>query len=393
MYPPVRDNAARDNAAAPSLPPEWEAGVAALRGLPDGGVAFLVGETDRGKTTFAALAARTLAAEFGERTVAVVDADVGQSEIGPPGVVGGAWATPGMAKLHDLRPAAQFFVGALNPALAALELVAATAQGVAWARKHGAKRTLVDTTGFVAGPAARRLKVAKAQAVGPHLILALARGPELDPLLAVLGAATGARVLALPVPETVGRKPPALRQTRRLTRLSQALDGSRELALTVARPGEWAASGVALVGATLGTGEPVAQHLTLWAANALRLPVVYAEIADGTLTLFLAADGPAPRAGWETLTAPVATHFNARSVRTLSLAAYADVLVGLHDETGRLLSIGRFLRLDADRGEIVVSAPKPAPEDAAERVRLVTLGRARVRADGSSGPDAKAGEL
>ena len=54
------------------VPVEWEDGLDALRTLPDGGVAMIVGATDRGKTTFTALAARILAAEIGK--VAVVDA-------------------------------------------------------------------------------------------------------------------------------------------------------------------------------------------------------------------------------------------------------------------------------------------------------------------------------
>src|SRR5882724_8235066 len=80
------------------LPPDWLPGLEAIRALPAGGVALLVGATDRGKTTFAAMAAAILAGELSK--VAVVDADIGQSEIGPPGTVGMAAARPDAAKLH-----------------------------------------------------------------------------------------------------------------------------------------------------------------------------------------------------------------------------------------------------------------------------------------------------
>ena len=46
-----------------NFPDEWKPGLDALRNLPHGAVALLVGTTDRGKTTFAAHAARLLAGE------------------------------------------------------------------------------------------------------------------------------------------------------------------------------------------------------------------------------------------------------------------------------------------------------------------------------------------
>jgi polynucleotide 5'-hydroxyl-kinase GRC3/NOL9 len=365
---------------SPTLPDEWRPGLDAIRELPDGALTLLIGATDRGKTTFATLAARALAAEFGR--VAILDADIGQSEIGPPGTVGAAWATPDAARLHDLKPAGRWFVGAFAATAAVLEHVAAAAQAAAWARENGARRILLDTTGFVAGPAARRLKVAKAQVCRPALVLGFGHPGEVEALLSVVGATTGARTLLLPVPEAVGRKSTALRGTRRMTRLSQALDGAREIALPLAS--------TLTLGATLGTGEPVAPHLAQWAGTALRMPVVYAEKAEGILSVFVA--GPLPRPGWEATAGPVADHFGCRSVRALSLPAHAGVLLGLHDAAGKLLAVGRFVRLDVERGGMVVQAPL-ASAASVERVRLAAFGRARVGADGSPGPDVKPGEL
>jgi polynucleotide 5'-hydroxyl-kinase GRC3/NOL9 len=373
-------------AVAPDLPvpEEWIPGLDALQNLPDGAAALLVGATDRGKTTFAALAAQRLAFHLGNNAVAVVDADVGQSEIGPPGTVGVAWARPDVPRLHDLKPAARFFVGAFAPGGVALEHAAATGQAVAWARERDAARILIDTTGFVAGPAARRLKVAKAQLARPALLLGFARAAELDPLLSVLAAATGAAALALPVPEAVGRKSPTLRATRRMTRAAEALEGARPLRLPF--------SEIATVGATLGTGEPQPPHLVRWIGNALRFAVVHAErdggVGGGTLALWV--DGPPPRGGWESIAAPVAEHFGVKTVRALSLRAHRGLFLGLHDAGGRLLSVGRFLQLDPAQGELVVAAPPPA---SAERVRLVAFGRVRLGDDGAPAADIKPGEI
>lgn len=364
--------------APETLPPDWQPGLDALRALPDGAAALLVGATDRGKTTFTALAAQLLAKQ--EERVAIVDADIGQSEIGPPGTVGVAWADAGVSRLHDLKPAARFFVGAFTPTAVALEHAVAAGQAVRFARAAGARRILVDTTGFVAGPAARRFKVAKALLVAPALVLALARGDELDPLLSAIHAATGAQTLALAVPDTVSRKSGTVRATRRLTRLSEALDGTREIRLPLAQ--------IVTLGATIGTGAPLPSHLARWCAKALRLPVVYAERSDNTLVIYL--DGPVPRMGWESGAAPVAEHFGARTLRALSLRAHRGVYLGLHDDRGRLAAVGRFARLDAEQGELVIDAPPPATAD---RIRLVAFGRVRVQPDGSAGSEVRPGEI
>ena len=366
------------NALRETLPSEWLPGLEALRALPDGGIALLVGPTDRGKTTFTTLAARILASEGGR--VAVIDSDIGQSEIGPPGTVGVAWANAATERLSDLKPAAQFFVGAFAPPAVALELVTATVQAVHWAKTNGAQRLVIDTTGFVTGAAARRLKSAKAQAVSPSLLLGF--GDTITPLLTTMAAASGAKtVLCLETPAAVGRKPTALRTTRRLTRLSKALDGARRFALPLTE--------TATVGALLGAGTPLTPELTRWTGTALRLPVVHAEQSDGILTVFLSGNGTT-RPNWEQDAGAVAQHFGCRTVRAVSLSAYNDTLIGLSDRQGRLLSIGRWEGLDTERGEALVSAPPPAT---LERVKLLQFGRVRVEADGTFRSEIRPGEI
>lgn len=376
-----------------TLPSEWKEGWEALRALPPGGVALLVGATDRGKTTFAAYAARALAAEFADspdkRRVALVDADIGQGEIGPPGTVGVAWVSPETTKLSDLRANAVFFVGAFAPNMAALELAVAAGQATDTARSGGARIVLVDTAGWVSGPAARRLQIATAQAVRPSVILCF--GPEAAALAAAMGVSVGVPVGYLGVPTEVGRKSSGVRTTRRLTRLSRALAGEtpkspsdasktgREIALPLAT--------VPVVGATLGTGEALPPALVRWAGEALRVPVLYAEQSDGILNVFTRGT---VRSNWEQEAGPVATHFGVRTVRVLSLAAYAGAYVGLTGDAGRLLGVGICTGFDADRAALLVAAPFPIT---AERVRLVAFGRVRLNADGSFLNEIKPGEL
>ena len=313
--------------------------------------------------------------------VALVDADVGQSEIGPPGTVGLGWATETMSSLHDLKPAALFFTGAFAPNQAALEHVVATGRAVQTARDKNASRILVDTTGFVLGPAARRLKVSKAQIVRPALLIALCLDDEIADLVKAVQAATGAEVICLPPASGTTKKPQGLRNTRRLTRLGQAFNNEREM--------RFGLRGLATLGGVLGSGEPIAPHLWEWASRALRLPVGYGESADGVLTLFLAhALPPVPRTDNH---AAIADYFGARTVRLLALPAYSGVLVGLHDETGSLLNIGRLAGFDPVQNDVVVWAALSPSQEA--RVRLLAFGRVRISADGQPAGEVKTGEI
>lgn len=86
-----------------------------LQTLPRGATALLLGGTDTGKTTWTRQAVADLT-QLG-LTVAVVDCDPGQGEIGPPGTVGVGLAAPGSEyrSLRDLTPLASYFVGAISP--------------------------------------------------------------------------------------------------------------------------------------------------------------------------------------------------------------------------------------------------------------------------------------
>ena len=363
--------------------PAWNNAWERVASLPIGGTVLLLGGTDTGKTTFAASLAAHLS-ETSER-IAVVDADIGQSEIAPPGTVGVAWAREDAAKLSDLKPAATFFVGAFSASTLPLEHAAATHHAVRHARTRNAARILVDTTGYVTGPTARRLKCAKASLIQPDLILAFGAdtNAELTALAQAMRGICGAETLAVPVAGGVQKKPTAMRTTRRQTRLA-AYFGDKPTEVVVPL------DTVQTLGATLGTGTRIAPHLALWVADALHLPVVHGEIAGEVLTLFLAG---AATPGWEAGIGAITAHFGVRTLRVVSLASHIGVLVGLHDDTGRLFALGRYAGFDDEAVGIAVTVPGGAAISAKEDTRLVAFGRVRIGASGATIAELKPNEL
>lgn len=147
------------------------------------GICLILGAADTGKTTLAAALARRLVPS---RPVGIVDADIGQSHIGPPTTVGWAIAAnPAQADIWQLPAVGISFVGDVTPVGHLLQLTAAIIQSVNQASK-AAKLIIVDTPGFISGPAASALWWTVQRVLNPGLILAVQRENELSDILAGL---------------------------------------------------------------------------------------------------------------------------------------------------------------------------------------------------------------
>lgn len=171
--------------------------------LERGGVVFLVGGIDTGKTTFGLELMRRSAAAG--HPAALVDADIGQSTVGPPTTVGlklcldGGEVTRASVRAAD----ALAFVGAITPPGHVLPLVTGTAKMVGRARAAGCRLIVVDSTGHVSGIGGQLLKFHKADAVQPDVVVGFCRGGELEPVLGHARRFTPAEVMELQVPPDV----------------------------------------------------------------------------------------------------------------------------------------------------------------------------------------------
>jgi polynucleotide 5'-kinase involved in rRNA processing len=163
------------------------------------GVTVLIGGLDTGKSTLARKIARRAMTEG--LVTAVLDTDVGQSTVGPPGTVGlRLCRDPGDLEAEALaRADALAFVGDTSPQSHLLPLVTGARLLLDHAREAGVDLVVVDTTGLVSGIYGQVLKFHKVGLLRPDLVIGLARGGELDPLLGVLRRFHPAEVVALGV--------------------------------------------------------------------------------------------------------------------------------------------------------------------------------------------------
>ena len=152
-------------------------------------IVLVIGATDVGKSTFCRfLIERGVASGL---RVGFIDADVGQSQIGPPTTIGvkvfasngsGESAVP--SKGIEGEPEALYFVGSTSPERHLLQCVAGTRLMVDAALKTGADFIVVDTTGYVEGETAVVLKQHKIELVKPTHLICLHRSRELEAIVA-----------------------------------------------------------------------------------------------------------------------------------------------------------------------------------------------------------------
>ncbi|MBE0447957.1 MAG: hypothetical protein IBX64_07660 [Actinobacteria bacterium] len=146
------------------------------------GLVFLLGGPDTGKTTLLKRIAEAYLST-GLR-IGLVDADVGQSTIGPPTTIGMVIAEVDMPDLF--WPHALYFAGNNNPVGHLIEVAVGSRRMVDEAIQAGAEAVIFDSGGLIQPPYGRVLKYHKFELLRPRFIVAIERADELTPILSWL---------------------------------------------------------------------------------------------------------------------------------------------------------------------------------------------------------------
>ena len=192
------------------------------RELMQKGVCLILGATDTGKTTLAAAMAKHATSSG---PTGVIDADIGQSHIGPPATVGWAVINDPETDFHRLMADGIGFVGDITPVGHLLQFTAAVMQCFKQVSKL-VDFVIIDTPGFISGPAANVLWWTVEQILQPELILAVQRDDELRDILAGLPFHDN-RIEYIKCPPQIPAKSPQDRQKYRQHQFNKYFRDSR----------------------------------------------------------------------------------------------------------------------------------------------------------------------
>ena len=327
-----------------------------------------------GRTTFTRLLVNRIVDAGGR--AAILDADPGQSEIGPPACAGLAFTDARIAALSDLAPHALAFVGATSPSARIPEHITAVRR---LADRAESRPLVVDTSGYLHGWGARRLLQCEYDLLNPAHVVGLQRGDELNGILAPMRRRAGCHIHTPEIPPAIGTKPSAMRTQRRALQFAAYFHD--------AAPAQFAFGNVAFAGTWLGSGVPVPAHVLRFLNETLGPPVrvYHAEMCGGHLGMMTnrAVVANRPEIGI------VMQQLRARDVSVTVAARLKHLLVGLEASNGKLLGLGILVRLDFARAVAGLLTPVRSPDAA----RVLHFGLHRVAPDGSDAGALKPGEL
>ncbi len=351
---------------------EWEPVLAEIAGA--GGTTIVIGGADAGKTTFTRLLI-TRAVATGRR-VALLDADPGQSEIGPPSCAGLAFLDAPDAGMSGVAPHALAFIGSTSPAGRLPEHITAVRR---LADLAGDRMLVADTCGYIHGPGARRLIQSEFQLLAPEHVVALQRGDELGEILSPMRRRAHCRIHAPAIPAVIARKPPGLRARRREMRFAAYFQD--------ARMAHYSFEEVAFTGTWLGGGVPVAAHILRFLNETLGAPVRIFHAETCGRHLGLMANRPVASNSPEM--SIILGQLKAREVSVTVAPRLKHLLVGMEASNGKLLGLGILAKLDFRRGMAGLLTPVRTPDAAC----ILHLGIHRVAPDGSDAGALKPGDL
>lgn len=354
-----------------SVPDSWKPHIEGI--LTDPGVVVVVGGTDTGKTSLC-----TMLAGEGFRSglsTAVVDGDLGQSEIGPPTTVGLGVVESEFALMSDLRPRALAFVGSTTPIGHLLPTAVAVKRLTEQAQRLGCGLVIVDTTGLVRGATAARLKTQKIELLRPKHIIAVQKGSECEHFLKLFDTWSECTVHRMQLSSGVRRKTPVIRTQRRTVRFREYFVSAKEHRIPF--------DDVVTVGAWLCTGQAMEPKLVKYVESVLGTPVNHAEILDQGV--FVVIGKQYRSKGIDEMQ----EFFRTKSIHIVPVTRYKDLVVGLQGEHLETLALGLLKELDFPSRTMTISTPLRTIAS----VKSIKFGSVKVRPDGVEVGQLRPGEV
>ena len=353
------------------LPDEWKSHIDDIISSP--GVTIVVGATDTGKSSFCTLLANH-GLESGIPT-AVVDGDMGQTDIGPPTTMGLGLVDSEIHTLSSLKPTSSYFIGSTTPVGHLLATAVGAKKLSDKASGLGKQLIIVDTTGLVQGAIARKLKTYKIELLNPRHIVAIQRTSEAEHFLKFFDTWENCTIHRIAPSPSARPKSRVLRTQRRAVRFYEYFHEGHTHQLPL--------ESLATSGTWLHTGNPLETKYLKFAEKALGAPVPYGEIVDRAVYLIATKDYN--RQGIDELQ----EYFRTKNVLVVPVVKYLNLLTGLLDSRLELLSLAIIRGIDFRAQTISVYTPLKSISP----VRSIRLGVLKLRPDGTEIGRLRPGEV
>jgi polynucleotide 5'-hydroxyl-kinase GRC3/NOL9 len=161
-----------------TVPRSWKEAAETL--IQTRGVAVVLGDVDAGKSTLCTYLANRCVRS--RASIRIIDADIGQADIGPPTTTSSSTVSKNIFSLQELKSKKAYFIGATSPSSVETKHI----QSIIHLTQRLANPdtiTIVNTDGWVREERAVEHKLQLLSTLQPDLILGLSMNHELDTIL------------------------------------------------------------------------------------------------------------------------------------------------------------------------------------------------------------------
>lgn len=149
--------------------------------IKDGKKLIVIGSSDSGKSTFIFYMLKELFSNG--KKIGILDLDIGQSNIGPPGTIGFGVIDKDVNSLNEIEPKKMFFIGSFSPKGNLLQIIIGGYKLIKEMENMNLDYILIDTTGLVDGFIAEVLKHNKIEILNPNFIVIFEKDLERENLI------------------------------------------------------------------------------------------------------------------------------------------------------------------------------------------------------------------
>ncbi|MFQ6064391.1 MAG: Clp1/GlmU family protein [Candidatus Bathyarchaeia archaeon] len=353
------EDASFEEVEGSTIPSSWDDALKEIKACGRPLTVMVMGEVDSGKTSFCTyLINHALKMKW---KAAIIDADLGQSDVGPPSTMGFSRVTMPIKDLFEIEEAEKaHFVGLTSPSQVIYRVMEALVELKKDVESEDVDFLVINTDGWISGEEAVRYKVALAEKVKPDVVAGIQESHELVPILTALKET---KTLAIDSPSAIKKRSQEKRKVLRELGYKKYLKKAKIRSF----PLNW----VKVERVLVGTGTSPQAERVKEIEEILGTSPVYCE--ENPTTVFVVLR----RNSWidEERVRKIEDGLE-KWVRVIRDGEEEGLLVGLHNENGVFLGIGILDGIDYRRRVMKVYTP------VSEKVSSIRVGQIKLDKDG-----------
>jgi len=341
-----------------TVPSSWENASKEILPLRKPVTVMVMGGVDSGKTSFCTfLANEALRKKW---KTGIIDADLGQADVGPPSTIGFNRIIAPVRDLFEIKAENACFVGLTSPSGAVNRVIEGLTELKSRVLETDVDFLIINTDGWVEGEDAAKYKIRLTERVSPGVVVGIRQGDELTPILTAL---KGTHILVIDSPQVVQRRNREKRKILRELSYKKYLKKAKVQSFTL----NW----VKVEGTPLGTGSPPTAEQMKKIRNLLGISPIYFEETPTTFFIVLRKNQSVNEEQIE----EIEKSFGKRA-KVIKEGEEEGLLVGLQDERGKFLGIGILWAVDYKRKVMKVYTP------ISENVSTICFGQIKLDKNG-----------